>query len=93
MLKQLTSPQLTELEAFWANEGGWGEMKQDYRFGQLCSMQANMNRNPKKKPQPYTTEDFAMRPRQQKATPEDKAQKIRSSFDMLAGVKQKKKKK
>ncbi len=68
-------------------------MKQDFRFGQLCSMQANINRNKKKRSQPYTTEDFAMRPWQQKATPEDKAQKIRSSFDMLAGVKKEKPKK
>ena len=35
----LSSPQLTELEAFWIVEGGWGDYKQDYRFGQLCATQ------------------------------------------------------
>lgn len=77
----------------WQLEGGWGEMKQDYRIGQLCSIQANINRDKKKKPQPYKPDDFAMRPKQQKATSEDKQKKIRANLDMLSGVKTKPKKK
>lgn len=86
MLRQLTSPQLTELEQFWQLEGGWGDYKEDYRNAQLLSMQANLNRNPKKRSQPYKLDDFVMRPKQQKVTSEDKQQKIRSAFDMMAGT-------
>ena len=93
MLKQLTSPQLAELEQFWALEGGWGDYKQDYRMGQLCSIQAEVNRNKKKKSQPYRPDDFAMRPKMQKPTPSDNAEKIRSTFDMLAGANPEKKRK
>ena len=75
----------------WQIEGGWGEYKQDYRFGQLCSIQAEMNRNKKKKPEPYRPGDFAMRPKMQKPTPSDNVQKIQSTFDMLSGAKSEKK--
>lgn len=94
MLKQLTSPQLTELEAMWALEGGWGDYKQDYRHGQLCSLHANMNRNQKSRPQPYTAEDFVMRPRQTRQPGQDTADaKIRHTLEMFSGVKAGKKKK
>ncbi len=94
MLTQLTSPQLTELEAFWALEGGWGDWKQDYRHGQLCSIHANINRDAKKRPQPYSADDFVMRPRQPKEVNEkDLSKRIRHSFDGLAGSKKKPKKK
>lgn len=93
MLKQLTSPQLTELEAMWAIEGGWGEYKQDYRFGQLCSLQANINRNAKTRPEPYKPDDFVMRPRQDQQVNQDMADaRIRHAMEMFSGVKAGKKK-
>lgn len=92
MLNQLTSPQLAELEAMWAIEGGWGDYKQDYRMGQLCAIHANINRDKKKRRQSYTSEDFSMRPKWKDATP-DKTAKVRANLDMLATRKGKRKKK
>jgi hypothetical protein len=93
MLQAITSPQLAELEAFWTIEGGWGDWKQDYRFGQLCSLQANINRNSKKQPKPYSAEDFAMRPKlAKKVNGKEAEQRIRGAFDMLAGQGESKKK-
>ena len=89
MLAQLTSRQLTELEAFWQHERGWGDMKRDYHFGQLCAIIAEPNRDKKKRPRPFTTEDFAMRPREIKPLRSDKA--MRAAFDALCRVKVKKK--
>ena len=85
MLQHMTSPQLTELEAFWQLEGGWGDFKQDFRFGQLCSIHANINRDSKKKRDPYKPEDFALRPRAPQR--EENTQEIRGKMDMLAGKK------
>ncbi len=90
-MRTLTSPQLSELEAFWIAEGGWGEWKQDYRFGQLCSIHANINRDKKKKSNPYTADDFAMRPKQKRQVDAEEAErKIRHTLDGLAGIKKKK---
>jgi len=88
----MTSPQLSELEAFWTVEGGWGEYKQDYRFGQLCSMHANINRNKKSKPEPYKADDFVMRPKFSQGDEEqDQEQKVRAQLDSMAGGEGKKK--
>jgi hypothetical protein len=88
MLRDLTSPQLTELEAFWRHEGGWGDWKQDYRIGQLCSIHANINRDSKKRLQPYSPEDFAMRPSQERDS-EEAQRGVKARLDMLAGKKAK----
>lgn len=89
MLQQMTSPQLTELEAFWSIEGGWGEYKEDYRNAQILSMQANINRDSKRKPEPYNAEDFVMRPKLKDT--EEKPEQVRAGLDALAGKKAKKK--
>lgn len=93
-MRTLTSPQLTELEAFWYVEGGWGDYKDDYRNAQALCMQANINRDSKRRPQPYTAEDFVMRPKQPKDVNNlDAERRIRARFDALAGVKAKKRRK
>ena len=90
----MTSPQLSELIAFWQIEGGWGEWKQDYRFGHLCSVQANINRDPKKRTQPYSSEDFALRPKMVGPVDEKaELKRIRAALDTLAAVQPGKKKK
>ncbi len=91
MLQHLTSPQLTELEAFWHLEGGWGEYKEDYRNAQLLSMHANINRDKKRKSEPYKPDDFVMRPKfVNDESEEQNEEKVRSSLDMLASSKNKK---
>lgn len=88
---QMTSPQLTELEAFWSIEGGWGDWKQDYRSAQTCAVIANVNRDAGKKPQPFGAEDFVLRPKAvSHADPKFVEKKIRFSLNGLAGVKAKK---
>ncbi len=34
------------------------QQRQDYRFGVLASLTANINRDSQKRPEPYTWEDF-----------------------------------
>jgi len=63
LMADMTGPQLVEMEAFCELEGGIGQMKIDYHFGQLCSLLANINRDTKSKPIPFTAEDFNLRPR------------------------------
>jgi len=46
-------------------DGGFGDIKHDYRAAQLCSLTANMNRSKKQKP--YKLEDFLMRPKENAA--------------------------
>lgn len=93
MLATMTSPQLSELEAFWTVEGGWGDYKQDYRIGQMCATLANIHRDSKRKPNPYSIDEFALRPRQANRTdPKEAEKRIRHSLDGLAGVNGEKKK-
>ena len=92
MLKQLTSAQLTELEAMWTLEGGWGDWKQDYRIGQLTTLMAELNRDRKKRPKPFSVEEFSLRPRlEQKKRDKNKTKRLRATFDMMARPKKDKK--
>lgn len=86
MLRQITSSQLSELEAFWNIEGGWGDWKQDYRIGQLTAITAEPNRDKKRRQRPYMTEDFALRPREAKSKTDkhERVQQMRKSLDMMA---------
>jgi len=47
---------------------GWKirEERADRRIARLCSIIANVNRNPKKRPQAFSEEDFIPRPKQRK---------------------------
>lgn len=88
MLHELSSSQLTELEAYWVINGGFGDYKQEYRFAQLCSLLANINRDSKRKPQPFSINDFLLIPQQEE--PEQKENSIRAFFEFLSKVKRKK---
>lgn len=82
MLMQLSSSQLTELEAFWEIEGGFGDFKQEYRFAQLASLIANSNRDPKKRPRPYSVQEFLLVPKDADVTA--KNSRIKGLFEFLS---------
>lgn len=73
--------ELNEWRAFWELEGGFGDMKQDFRMGQICSTFANVNRG--KKTKPFKPEDFAMRPKQINSR-KDNTAVIIAGFESLA---------
>lgn len=39
----------------------WGTEREDYRFGIVAATVANANRDPKKKPRPFTPDQFVLR--------------------------------
>jgi len=88
MLKQLTSMELTELEAMWSLEGGWGSHKEDWRAARSDTIQANINKG--KDNQPAKVTDMIMNPdvqqqaREAKAEQKSKVQKVREGFKKLA---------
>jgi hypothetical protein len=82
--------ELNEWRAFWELEGGFGDMKQDFRTGQICSTLANVNRS--KKTNPFKAEDFSLRPKH-KDSRKDNTAVIMAGFDALAAQGQKKKRK
>lgn len=44
----------------------FGIDREDFRMGQVCSVIANVNRDPKQKPQPYTPDNFIPMSKEQK---------------------------
>ena len=88
MLRQLTSVELTELEAMWSLEGGWGSHKEDWRSARSDTIQANINKG--KDSQPAKVTDMIMNPDVQqqakdaKAEQKSKIQKVREGFKKLA---------
>ena len=87
MLRQLTSAELTELEAMWSLEGGWGSHKEDWRSARSDTIQANINKG--KDSQPAKVTDMIMNPdvqqqaRDAKAEQKSKIQKVREGFKKL----------
>jgi hypothetical protein len=84
--------ELSEWEAFWMIEGGFGDWKADMRSGQVCSVLANTSRNPKSTPRPFKIDDFDLRPKGPVDTTTDKSKAIKAGFDALAAIGPKKKK-
>jgi hypothetical protein len=82
--------ELNEWMALWSIEGGFGDMKQDYRAGQICSTLANVNRG--KNSKTYKPEDFSLRPKHTDSR-KDNTAKILASFEMLEAMNPKKRKK
>ena len=88
MLKQLTSMELTELEAMWVLEGGWGSHKEDWRAAKSDMIQVNINKG--KDSQPAKVTDMIMNPdiqrqvRESKGEQMSKVQKVREGFKKLA---------
>lgn len=85
MLQYMSSRQLTELEAFWQHEQGWGDYKRDYHFGQLCAIIAESNRDRKKRSTPFSIHDFNMRSDTRPKKRDEKS--IRATLDALSKVK------
>lgn len=82
--------ELNEWRAFWELEGGFGDMKQDFRIGQVCSTIANVNRG--KKTKPFKADDFSLRPKKIDSR-KDNTAVIMAGFDALAAQNPKKRKK
>jgi hypothetical protein len=57
LLKQTTSAELNEWRAFYSLEP-FGDLIADQRHGIAQSLSANLQRDAKRTPQPYTPEDF-----------------------------------
>lgn len=56
----MTFSQLREWKAF-ENISPFGEQREDIRIAALSAVIANVNRDSKRKPQPYKIEDFLLR--------------------------------
>ena len=88
LIQNASRHEIQEWQAFWEMEGGFGNWKEDHRSAQICSIIANVNRNPKKRGRPYKTEDFAMRPRPKKGPmTKTSEQRIRAQLDAMAVAK------
>jgi len=89
MLRQLTSAELTELEAMWNLENGWGDYKQDWRTAQICAVQVNTSMA--KGSEPVTMEDFVLQPDVARARQEEikksRLHKVREGLRQFVGVK------
>ncbi len=59
-LKMFTARQFFEWQAYEQIDP-WGERRQDYRIASLGALIANVNRDSKKRPEPYTIEDFLLK--------------------------------
>lgn len=84
LLRQLSSAQLTELECFWDIDGGFGDHKDEYRFAQLCAIQAEINRDKKKRPQPFSIKDFLLIPQDPDKLQEKKNNRVANYFKFLS---------
>jgi len=51
----------------------WGDLASDLRAGIVASTIANVNRDPKRKPQPYVADDFVRGPAWQQEAPEEES--------------------
>lgn len=68
LLARIDSRELTEWMAYYEVEP-WGSEIDDHRFGTVASTIANVNRDPKKRSQPYKPNDFF--PRRDEAWDQD----------------------
>lgn len=59
MLRSMTARQLLEWQTF-AELEPFGEDREDARFGSVVQVMANANRNPQKRPRPYTLEECTL---------------------------------
>lgn len=57
MLDAMSWAQLAEWQAY-ASIDPFGESRADLRSAQICAILANVNRDPKRRSQPYKVEDF-----------------------------------
>lgn len=57
LLSRVSSAELTEWMAFYRLEP-WGSEVEDWRFGMVASVIANVNRDPKQRRKPFDPPDF-----------------------------------
>jgi hypothetical protein len=76
--------ELAEWAAFWEIEGGFGDLKQDYRIAQVGCILANSNRDRKIRKTPFSIKDFTMRPGAQQN--KHKTKEIKARLDALTMV-------
>ena len=90
MLNLLTSSQLSEWEAYDKLDPV-GDWRSDYRMANIMAMIANVNRDSKKKPEPYNILDFMP---EWDGSKEEKQQSVEDQKRILLeafGIKSKKK--
>jgi hypothetical protein len=78
MLQQMTCSELQEALDYAAIEP-YGEFRAELRNGALCSLTANINRDPEKRSEPFTALDFMHyidKPEEPELTPEECFDKI-----------------
>ncbi|MER3438632.1 MAG: hypothetical protein C4346_14170 [Chloroflexota bacterium] len=75
LLRRISSRELTEWMAFFTLEP-WGTEVEDWRFGMVASVIANVNRDPKRRRRPFEPREFMperRRKKQETQTPEEQA--------------------
>lgn len=60
LARSLTAKQFREWQMFYDLEP-FGEVRDDYRTASIVAMIANVNRDPKKRKEPYKLEDFLLK--------------------------------
>lgn len=58
LLAGITSEDITEMLAY-SNLEPWGPLADEFRSAQICATLANVNRDPKSRPKPWTAQDFS----------------------------------
>ncbi len=79
MLDSAPSKMLTEWRAFW-NLNPQGQWRSDLRSGIVASVIANVNRDSKRKPEPFTAKDFMPDFMSRTETLEDKNERIKKKL-------------
>lgn len=60
MLRQMTAKEFLGWEQYF-QLAPFGDLRADYRSASIVAMIANVNRDSKRRPEPYTVEDFRLR--------------------------------
>lgn len=79
MLERMSWREYLEWQEYFALEP-FGEERADLRAGIVASVIANVNRDPKKRKEPYAPLDFMPYTERPKPTPEQVAHKIRAAL-------------
>ena len=79
MLSEMRPSELTEWLAFYA-DSPFGEERADLRAAIVASTIANVNRDSKRRPQPFKPVDFMPYQHVEPETPERLSERIRASF-------------
>lgn len=58
LLSRISSRELSEWLIYFSQEGPTGDERADWRAAMIASTIANVHRDPKRKREPYTIEDF-----------------------------------